>query len=70
MAEKVSMPVKCLGEICVNCPELEIAVNTLSLSSFDKEISCNELRCVHLDRCRGIYSMVKGDWEENHVRKL
>ena len=70
MSERVKMTVECLGEICVNCPELKISVDTLTLSSYESEISCNELKCVHLDRCRGIYSMIKDDLEEKHVRKL
>lgn len=67
MAEKVKMTVECLGQMCNNCPELEIEVDRLHLTD---GYYANNLRCVYMDKCQSIYLLMKKDWEENHVRKL
>ncbi len=70
MSEKVSMPIECLGKMCMNCPELEIEVDKLHLSNGCDGYFVNELRCVHTDKCRTVYSWMKSDWEQNHVTRL
>ena len=70
MSERVKMTVECLGQMCNNCPELEIEVDRMHLTDGVDGYYVNEMRCKHLDKCCGIYSLMKKDWEEYHVRKL
>lgn len=70
MAEKVNMPIECLGEVCPNCPDLDLQVDTEMLTDGLFKAYVNRIYCRNMDRCKGIYSMLKKDWEENHVRKL
>ena len=70
MSEKVKMTVECLGQMCGNCPELEIEVDRLNLTDGYDEYRVNHLRCSHLSKCESIYLLMKSDWENNHVTRL
>ena len=70
MSERVKMEVECLGQFCENCPELDIRIDQYQLSSGFNGVYANLLSCSHLNKCEKIYSTMKSDWEENHVRKL
>ena len=70
MAEKVKMTVECLGQMCGNCPELEIEVGRLQLTDGNDEYYVNHLRCSHLSKCGRIYLLMKKDWEENNLTRL
>lgn len=69
---KILMPVTALGDLCVNCPELDI--NTDKVITYDGGpeliITGNDMHCKHYSKCLGIYNLMKKDWEENHVTKL
>lgn len=70
MAEKVKMTVECLGQFCQNCPELEIETDRLHLTDGYDGYYVNHLHCKHLDKCEGIYLLMKQDWENHHVTRL
>ena len=70
MAENVKMNVECIGEVCLNCPHLDLQVDTEMLTDGLFKAYANHIYCRNMDRCKDIYSMLKKDWEENHVRKL
>lgn len=65
MSEIVRMPVKAMGEYCINCPELDIDIVTKE--QYELEVPEegrtqvktakyeNVLRCKHCDRCAVIF---------------
>ena len=70
MAEIVKMDVECVSLLCKNCPELELSVDTLTLTDgFNAVSHTNSIRCVHLEKCKELYHLMKMDWDMNHVRK-
>ena len=70
MSEKVKMTIECLGQMCGNCPELDIEINRLELTDGVTSCYINKLRCSHLSKCESIYLLMKKDWEENNVTRL
>lgn len=70
MSERVNIPVECLGPMCKNCSELEIDIYQTEISNGIYTSFINDCKCKHLNRCCGIYSLVKRDWEENNVTRL
>lgn len=50
-SERTFMLIRCLGEECRSCPELEIEVSHYMLSPM---LPINTLSCVNLDKCRRI----------------
>ena len=60
----VCMPVKCIGKICKNCPNLHIDTSVFNdIESGDFEI---DLKCRGLNRCLRIYNMIEK--EKDHDR--
>lgn len=70
MSEKVKMTVECLGQMCNNCPGLNIEVNRLHLTDGCDGYYVNQIRCSNIDKCESIYLFMKSDWENNHVTRL
>lgn len=70
MSEKVKMTVECLGQMCSNCPELDIKIDRLHLTDGYDGYYVDRLRCSHVDKCESIYLLMKQDWENNHVTRL
>ena len=54
---KISMPVECIGEVCINCPIMEIDVSRIHINN----VTFNRLRCIHIDQCELIKCIVEKD---------
>ena len=63
----VSMPVKCIGKMCKECPNLHVDTSvseTISAKDdFEKHYE-TDLRCRGLNRCLRIYNMMEDDYEK------
>ena len=58
--QTVSMKVKCIGEECVNCPQLDIEIHRDVLFSLTESVCANYLSCTNLGMCLRI---------KEHLRK-
>ena len=59
----VKMCVRCAGEFCITCPDLDLAVAKLS-SDYK---TFNIVECVHADHCEHIKESIQKEMEERLV---
>ncbi len=58
----VMMPVKCIGKICKDCPNLNIDTDVSEIYANGDKHYETDLRCRGVSRCLRIYNMM----EEKH----
>ena len=48
----IMMPVKCIGEMCIDCPDLSLEIERrLVYGGEDPRIATNDICCEHYKRC-------------------
>jgi hypothetical protein len=72
MSKEVMMPVRCIGELCKTCPELETSVDTTYMYSDGGEFRfgyVNVIYCTKYRRCEKIQKNIEQNMkkeDENH----
>lgn len=64
----VMMPVECVCEKCVNCPELEPTVSSYDITGIDntrKSLNVNHIYCAKHRRCARLLDFLKKSMDEN-----
>lgn len=64
----VMMPVKCIGKMCKNCPNLHVDTSVLEITTSDvndwEKYYETDLHCRGLNRCLRIYNMMEDDYQK------
>jgi len=67
----VMMPVRCIGKICKECPNLNIDNNTTSMYADGAYVGNeNDLYCRGVKRCSRIKEMVEKDIEKQFDERI
>ena len=68
--KEILLTLQAVSDRCANCPELDIQIDRYEIGDITHNFNKNICQCRHLHRCERLYSQMKEDWEENHVRQI